>query len=98
MSDSEKGLYEISLDNKWLIALFVFFVVLLGLVFVWGMKVGKDTALLERGLVSSEESRGDMVDGKIIERDFTESSIDNSSQGYDMKVDILDDNYISKLQ
>lgn len=58
MFDDNKGYYEIQLDNKWLIIIFIVFVVILGLVFVWGMKVGKDTAELEIGLADKAGNSG----------------------------------------
>ncbi len=92
MSDDAKGFYEIQLDNKWLIIIFAVFIVLLGLVFIWGMKVGRATAELEKGIVS--ENASETGEGsKIIEEDLTgESGLDTSDDNpslYDYKTDIL---------
>jgi cell division septation protein DedD len=99
MFDDEKGYYEIQLDNKWLIIIFIIFVVILGMVFVWGMKVGKDTAELEFGIKNNAQSSGEK-NTLFTEQDLTgqkgESSWNNTSkkddlETFDLKTELIGD-------
>lgn len=94
MSD-DKGFYEIQLDNKWLIMIFIFFVALLGLIFVWGMKVGRDAADLERGITVEETSAKPDKEG-IIEEDLTNKSSWGSDKKDDLKTFDLDTDLIKE--
>jgi septal ring-binding cell division protein DamX len=99
MFEDNKGYYEIQLDNKWLIIIFIVFVVILGIVFVWGMKVGKDTAELEIGLLD----KGGNSSGNrnvFAEQDLTgEKGTDqwnntgkkDNRESYDLKTGLIED-------
>lgn len=96
MFDDEKGYYEIQLDNKWLIFIFIIFVVILGMVFVWGMKVGKDTAELEFGIRGKANSAADK-DAVFSEEDLTKQKDDSAwnsgrkddLETYDLKTELI---------
>ena len=99
MFDDEKGYYEIQLDNKWLIIIFIIFVVILGMVFVWGMKVGKDTAELEFGIQGKTQSSGEK-EALFAEQDLTkqkgestwnDTNKKNDLETYDLKTELIED-------
>jgi cell division septation protein DedD len=99
MFDDNKGYYEIQLDNKWLIIIFIVFIVILGLVFVWGMKVGKDTAELEIGL---QNKSGNSAENSSVfaEQDLTgdkgndqwnDAGKKGNLESYDLKTGLIDE-------
>lgn len=104
MFDDEKGYYEIQLDNKWLIIIFIIFVVILGMVFVWGMKVGRDTTELEYGMQGKEKTSSE-ENPKFAEQDLTgtgeEQRWGNTEkkegiESYDLKTELIGNDKPSK--